>query len=430
MAEQRMRKTTPIVFLTDNNYAVPTAVAIQSLIDHWAGAKPLRIYVLVHEVCEEYRNRFLRFCSDEVQLELIDSDLDGDSLSGYYDTGSYVSTTSMLKFCIPRLLPNDDAILYLDGDILVQKDLSPLTRMDVSAYYAAAVEDIAAIKSVQLDKIVGVTRYFNSGVLLLNAKRFREEGLEKTLFAIGLEHPDYMCRDQSVFNKGFFEQVLWLPPTWNLMAFNLRYANYSMVLINTFYETNYANIEEMEQHAALIHLTNKYKPWTYLKAYRSKEWFEVFRRTPFSDISIKLIPIVEEPPQPSNVFVLPNGHIIKKIGLLVKDWSLEETCFSLFGATFARKIKRQDLQEIRLFGIPLYRKKFDPEYVTTRILGVRVRKRENLEAIATRVERNVDQIISEKTGSYTWAKDDPFVYFVIRQLEVLDRLKSRRGNKK
>lgn len=426
MVDQKLTQSTPIVFLTDNTYALPTAVAIQSLIAHWAGSLPLRIYVVVHEVCPDYRERLLRFCSEKVSLELIDSDLDGESLGDYYDKGSYVSTTSMLKFCIPRLLPQDDTILYLDGDILIQKDLSPLTQIDVSDYYVAAVEDIAAVKSVLLHDLVGVTRYFNSGVLLLNAKRFRDESLEQTMFALGLEHPDYMCRDQSVFNKGFQEQVLWLPPEWNLMMFNLRHANYSMVLINTFYGTEYQNLEDMEQRAALLHLTNRYKPWIYEDAYQSETWFTFYRQTPFADLKIRLLTKDEDIVEMKRI-IEQKSHVVRRLGFITKDWSPEETVFTVFGKRFANKVKKAELREVRLLGFPVYRERVDGEYITTSLLGVRLKKRENLELIASKVDHRIRMIIREKNNTYAWAIEDPTVYFAFRQLDVLDQLKARRG---
>ena len=426
MADQKSTQSIPIVFLTDNTYAVPTAVAIQSLIVNWAGSLPLRIYVVVHEVCEDYRERLLRFRSESVSLELIDSDFDSSSLVDYYDKGSYVSATSMLKFCIPRLLPQDDTILYLDGDILIRKDLSPLTQIDVSDYYAAAVEDLAAVKSVKLHDLVGVVRYFNSGVLLLNAKRFREEHLEEMMFALGLEHPDYMCRDQSVFNKGFMEQVLWLSPEWNLMMYNLRHANYSMVLVNTFYDTEFENLEEMERQAALIHLTNKYKPWVYEDAYCSDEWFSFYRQTPFADLPIRLRTIEEDIVEMKK-FAVQNSHIVRRLGFITKDWSPEETIFTAFGRLFANKVKKPALREVRLLGVPIYRERIDNQYITASILGIRCKKRENLEAIANKVDERIHEMIRERAVVYPWATDDMPTYFAFRQLDVLDQLKARRG---
>jgi len=385
MAESTAKKTVPIVFLTDNKYALPTGVAIQSLIDHWAGVRPIRIYVIVHQVCADYCARLKRFQSDDVTLELLDPEFDNDTLERYYDEGSYVSATSMLKFCIPRLLPDDDTILYLDGDILIQKDISPMTALDVTGYYAAAVEDIAAVESAKLHEMVGVKRYFNSGVILLNAKRFREESLEETMFAIGKAHPEYKCTDQSVFNKGFEEDVLWLSPKWNLMTFNLIQNQYTMAQINAFYGTTYRDIHNMERQAVLIHLTNEFKPWKYRDVYRSREWKRVFRRTPFSDVPLSLIRVVNT--QIVLIDNVPQQQISVRYGPIVKEWTGTKTVVMLFQIPIATKTKLPALHEIRILGIPLIRKEYNSELVTTRVLGVPIRKQANHESNANRFEQ-------------------------------------------
>ena len=246
------------------------------------------------------------------------------------------------------------------------------------------------------------------------------------MFALGIEHPDYMCRDQSVFNKGFMEQVLWLPPEWNLMMFNLRHANYSMVLINTFYDTEFENLEEMECQAALIHLTNKYKPWVYEDAYCSDEWFSFYRQTPFADLPIRLRTIEEDIIEIKKLAV-QNSHIVRRLGFITKDWSPEETTFKAFGKLFAIKVKRPELREVRLLGFPVYRERVDSEFITASLLGVRLKKRANLEAIANRVDGQIRAIIGKKVGAYAWAIEDPSTYFALRQLDVLDQLKARRG---
>ena len=63
-------------------------------------------------------------------------------------------------------------------------------------------------------------------------------------------------------------------------------------------------------------------------------------------------------------------------------------------------------------------------------MGVRLSKAENLKAIAERFDHRVSIMVNEKAGACVWADEDPFVYFAIRQLQVLEQLKKRRGKQK
>ena len=428
MPEQMFPKTIPVVFLTDDNYALPTAVAIRSLIDHWAGALPLRIYIVAHAVGKENADRLKLLSNTNFLVELIDASHDRADLERFYETGSYVSATSMLKFCIPRLLPNDDVILYLDGDVLVQKDLSPLTQIDVSNYYLAAVKDMTGMLGSGLHTMAGVSLYFNSGVLLLNAKRFREESLEERMFEIASANPHFKCMDQTVFNVGFAERVLWLPPYWNLMACNLIDAGYSISQINAFFGTRSASLAQMVRQAALIHLTNVQKPWNSRYAFHANEWLRVFRRTPFKNVSLVLYPIYAKAAHHIARKETYLQHVYTRTGPFLKDWTEQKTTFLLFNHPLAIKIKRPDLYEIRLLGIPLRSKKLNEESIITYVLGIRVQKRDNLEALEKRLSQRVDNVSRALTGQTQDVVDEETLRTATRELRVLDQLNAKRSN--
>ncbi|MCK7489743.1 MAG: hypothetical protein MZU79_05535 [Anaerotruncus sp.] len=91
----------------------------------------------------------------------------------------YVTSAAYLKFDLPDLIPNQDKVLYLDGDIIIQKDLSDLFEINIKDYYAGAVKDIGLI-----DNDLNIKNYFNSGVMLLNLKLMRENNASTALLNI------------------------------------------------------------------------------------------------------------------------------------------------------------------------------------------------------------------------------------------------------
>jgi lipopolysaccharide biosynthesis glycosyltransferase len=48
----------------------------------------------------------------------------------------HVNSTACFKFDLPDLIPDQDKILYLDSDVLIQKDLSDLFTISIDDYYA------------------------------------------------------------------------------------------------------------------------------------------------------------------------------------------------------------------------------------------------------------------------------------------------------
>jgi lipopolysaccharide biosynthesis glycosyltransferase len=134
----------PVVFITDNNYVIPTAVAIRSLVLNKKPKTIYKIYVVITENVTAKNKRKLTKCGRrKAQVSLIECDT--SVLNEYVVPGYYVLPCALLKFNIPGLLPQYEKILYLDGDILVNGDLSELYSTDISGAYLGAVSDMPAV---------------------------------------------------------------------------------------------------------------------------------------------------------------------------------------------------------------------------------------------------------------------------------------------
>lgn len=86
--------------------------------------------------------------------------------------GAYCSPYTLIRLFADMVDGMPDKLLYLDADILFQRDVCLLYDIDVSDYEYAAVPD-------HYGKYLIHPHYINAGVLLLNMKRIRETGLLK-----------------------------------------------------------------------------------------------------------------------------------------------------------------------------------------------------------------------------------------------------------
>lgn len=106
-----------------------------------------------------------------------------------------------------ELLPQDlDKILYLDADILVINDLTPLYQVDLTGQlYAAAMHTdflnlTGTLNQFRLDTTT--PHYFNSGVLLINLARARQQVHPQEIFDVIRAHKNVLILpDQDVLNK-------------------------------------------------------------------------------------------------------------------------------------------------------------------------------------------------------------------------------------
>ena len=125
----------PIVYITDDNYVMPTIVSITSLMENMEKSHP--VFVLGINLSEKNKDYFKVFKNIELlDLENKYKDLDLKHL--------YVSKAALFKFDLAEIFKNYDKVLYLDSDILILRDFSKLLKTDIEKYYAAVLKDISA----------------------------------------------------------------------------------------------------------------------------------------------------------------------------------------------------------------------------------------------------------------------------------------------
>ena len=127
------------------------------------------------------------------------------------------------RFFIPYVLPPEiEKIIYLDGDIIVTLDIKDLWQIELGDKVLGVVTRHAQL--LKLPK-PGSTiyyespNYFNSGVLLMNVKAFREEEnhLMDTIKYMVENNPKF-AMDQEILNQCFAEQTVHLPAKFNRLV--------------------------------------------------------------------------------------------------------------------------------------------------------------------------------------------------------------------
>ncbi|MDS7999096.1 glycosyltransferase, partial [Streptococcus pneumoniae] len=79
-----------------------------------------------------------------------------------------MSPIAYARYLISRLI-TEDRVVYLDSDIIVNGDLSPLFELSLGDYSLAAVRDVDG-------------NGFNSGMLVIDCQKWREKDVTSMLF--------------------------------------------------------------------------------------------------------------------------------------------------------------------------------------------------------------------------------------------------------
>lgn len=275
-----------IVFICDEGYILPTSVAITSIIANKKRNTYLNINIIAREISNDSRDKLRSFIGENVNINIIDVN---DTLNIKLNNNNLLSnipanSSALLKFSIQELLPEIEKVLYLDGDIIVKDDLSILFGWDISRVYCAAVKDIGIGIPKELAKLKG--NYFNSGVMLLNLKKMREEDVKNKLCkyrATGYNR----FMDQDAFSWVFYGKTLFLPIKFNLMYSVYKYDTFEKISDNYRLE-GCSNKFELLNKATIVHLCSREKPWKFYVPKFSDLFIEYYKLSPFKDIELEL----------------------------------------------------------------------------------------------------------------------------------------------
>lgn len=211
----------------------------------------------------QYRMIFNGLQSEDFHVDLIGSDLINHKLSK--EVLAKRMKMSYCKLFAPSLFPEADKVLWLDADLLViNEGIDQLFEQDLSNFYVAAALDIPTqfmwphqVKNAQ------VNMFFNSGVMLLNTKKIREDGLDKILQHDAYQYPSQIkCinEDQAIFNYRFKQQVLWISPIFNNILYSNPLNNIKP-FEHIYKQCGFDNVLDAINETVIIHWPGSAKPF-------------------------------------------------------------------------------------------------------------------------------------------------------------------------
>ena len=284
--------TINIAFITDNNYSLCTNVAICSLKTHRSLNRKYQIFVVYDGLNWQCLQKFKMLSEADFNVICIDSRKTVKATR--FERQKYVrhvSSTATYKFYLAKILPDVDKVLYIDGDTLMRDGLEELFDTDIDNVYAAVCQDIGAevFPSNYKERLkINHRYYFNSGVMLLNLKKIRDEQLYLDLVDYRIQGTnDYM--DQDAFNVVFSDNVIFFDLIYNMVT--SCWTKYGIDDLNAYYHKQFFSKADCYTQARILHLATPEKPWIYSDVIASEEWLIYYLNSPMysADFNRKLI---------------------------------------------------------------------------------------------------------------------------------------------
>jgi lipopolysaccharide biosynthesis glycosyltransferase len=272
-----------------------TVVSIVSYAKN-AGQEPREIYIFTHDVSPENMKMIDSIAEPNVICHRVNMDRQEIKGSAAYQSvlnETHVSSCANYKFEIANALSSYERALYLDGDIIINRDIEELFFLDLEGYYLAAADDMGDTCENGVSRLaerIGIAdrTYFNSGVMLLNLKKIREDHKVAQLYRYLEEGINYFV-DQDALNYVLGEKRLKLSQQYNFLA---RIASGIDTGASKKQQVpeNYNNLIEYFQAQKIIHMTYKYKPWQYDISHATDIFWKYYIQSPYKDYPLPLVP--------------------------------------------------------------------------------------------------------------------------------------------
>lgn len=268
-----------ICCIADENYIVPTLVFLGSVKRAKRKTTIPSITILVPNGSREKMEVLEEMSGGDffVKVQEVDSSQFAN-LHKYKDQDNFcmASPSAMFKFIIPNVFKNLDRILYIDTDLIVRKDLLELFMTSMNEEYLCGVPDLWNPVSDR-PEIKNYKPYFNSGVMLMNLAKMRDESLPTRLIQAKLKSTNFNLMDQDVFNEVCNGHVKTLDIKYNFLPVCYKRHSHRFVLndINNIYGSIYNSISDIAADPVVAHWAGSDKPWKSTSTLFADEWVNI-----------------------------------------------------------------------------------------------------------------------------------------------------------
>jgi lipopolysaccharide biosynthesis glycosyltransferase len=251
----------------DENYVSPLLVTVMSLLETLRSGTGLDLYVMAGELTSGTRQKLEAIRSDRVALHWVV--LDHSKLEPLRGHGYPNSSAANFRLIAGSSLPPDlKKVIYLDADILIQRDILELWNRPLEGNIALAVQDAYIQRFPAFLSPGGPERpYFNSGVMVIDLEAWRTAEIERRCLEGAHRFPQgTKWLDQHLLNVCLAGRWGKLSPVWNKQFF--------LDLLPDWRSSPYEEpqFREARHSPAIIHFCSRTKPW---HAFCDHPWKEV-----------------------------------------------------------------------------------------------------------------------------------------------------------
>lgn len=288
-------KPVNIVYAADDNFAEMMGVSLLSLFAESGDVKKFNIFILERNISDENKSRIQEICDTyqrDLPLWIRAKDICHElNMKVTADRGSL---NQYARLFVSSVLPDDlDRVLYLDCDTIFHKSVGELWKLDMKGKTVAALLDAF---SKYYRRNIGLQSndiMFNSGVMLIDLKRWRAGNIEERILDFIVEKKGKIQQgDQGVLNAVLCNDVYCFEPCFNAVTIFFDFTYEDMCVYRkppVFYVED--QVRKAVEDPVIIHFTTSFmsrRPWMEGCCHKyAEEWVRYRGMSPWGNISLR-----------------------------------------------------------------------------------------------------------------------------------------------
>jgi len=288
-------ETISVVLAADDHYAMPLAVTALSILSNLSSDYFLQLFILDGGITSKNHEKIERSL-DFPNYAITWLKPVADQLKNIKPKGKRISLTACYRLLLQELLPSSlQKVIYLDTDIIVQKNLADLWNIPLDNHDVLAVQDLflpyvsspRALYNYQDLGIPRDTKYFNSGVLVINLHNWRLKNIgQRVIDYIEANYDQLSWLDQDGLNAVIAGNWRTLDFRWNQMHMVYKYSSWND---ETMKKIMQPEIQKLIDDPYIIHFSSSPKPWQNKCQHPRKDiFFSYLSKTKWSPWQLKL----------------------------------------------------------------------------------------------------------------------------------------------
>ncbi|MCS3668071.1 lipopolysaccharide biosynthesis glycosyltransferase [Salinibacter ruber] len=270
--------TRSVILATDENYAAPCGVTMESLLQNTSAPSAVHFAIFGRDLHENTKAKLQEVAHGHgASIEIRSAEAERFEGLPVIEVGSLDTFTRLYA---PAEFASSECVLYIDCDVLVERDIGELFSMQLSEAVAAAVPHGPTPFVPAFREQHGFSAnhpVFNAGVLVVNPRKWAEQDVPSRAveWIEAQDDDDLFFPDQDAINILLEGQITPLAPQWNMEA---RYYREEWMGLSDWWT------QKTKGENVIVHYTGPRKPWKrWVHVPRQWQYRAYLEATPFAE---------------------------------------------------------------------------------------------------------------------------------------------------